>query len=77
MTRLALTAVIGEVRMASGDGLGQAARPSPGMLDRHYAPRATLRVAVDSTDDALEAAVNIGSADGQRTVVLVRILVVV
>lgn len=39
-----IAAVVGEVEMASPGGGGRAARPSPGMLDRHYAPRAELRL---------------------------------
>lgn len=39
-----LEAVVGEVRVANAIG-GVAARPSPGMLDKHYAPRATVLVA--------------------------------
>ena len=42
-----LEAVIGEVRVANAIG-GAAARPSPGMLDKHYAPRATVVVAQSS-----------------------------
>ena len=36
---------VGEVVPASQRPGGAAARPSPGMLDRHYAPRAALRTA--------------------------------
>jgi L-threonylcarbamoyladenylate synthase len=39
-----LRAVIGDVALPSADPHADAARPSPGMLDRHYAPRATLRI---------------------------------
>lgn len=39
-----LAAVVGEVEIASPREGGRAARPSPGMLDRHYAPRAELRL---------------------------------
>ena len=39
-----LEAVVGEVRLANAVG-GVAARPSPGMLDKHYAPRARVIVA--------------------------------
>jgi L-threonylcarbamoyladenylate synthase len=39
-----LEAVIGPVRRASTSS-GDAARPSPGMLDRHYSPRAVLFIA--------------------------------
>ncbi len=36
--------VVGEVALPSAAPGGRAARPSPGMLDRHYAPRAELRL---------------------------------
>jgi L-threonylcarbamoyladenylate synthase len=39
-----LRAVVGEVAAPSDAPDGRAARPSPGMLDRHYAPRAELRL---------------------------------
>ena len=39
-----LRAVLGEVAELSAQGGGRAARPSPGMLDRHYAPRGELRL---------------------------------
>ncbi len=40
----ALRAVLGTVAVAAHGEEGEAARPSPGMLDRHYAPRAELRL---------------------------------
>lgn len=39
-----LRAVIGDVALPSPSPDATAARPSPGMLDRHYAPRAELRL---------------------------------
>ncbi|HVG44113.1 MAG TPA: L-threonylcarbamoyladenylate synthase [Longimicrobium sp.] len=40
-----LREVLGEVRVGGGDASGaDAARPSPGMLDRHYAPAAEVRL---------------------------------
>ncbi|MGI9180675.1 MAG: Sua5 family C-terminal domain-containing protein, partial [Longimicrobiaceae bacterium] len=39
-----LQRVAGEIDLAAPHGSGTAPRPSPGMLDRHYAPRAELRV---------------------------------
>lgn len=39
-----LRGVVGEVATPAPDGGGRAARPSPGMLDRHYAPRAEVRL---------------------------------
>ncbi|HEU0076729.1 MAG TPA: Sua5 family C-terminal domain-containing protein, partial [Longimicrobiaceae bacterium] len=35
---------VGEVALPSSGAGGAAARPSPGMLDRHYAPRAEVRL---------------------------------
>lgn len=35
---------VGEVVLPSAGPAGEAARPSPGMLDRHYAPRAEVRL---------------------------------
>jgi len=39
-----LREVLGRVEVASAAPRGTAARPSPGMLDRHYAPRAEVRL---------------------------------
>ena len=39
-----LREVVGEVALPSDAPAGSAARPSPGMLDRHYAPRAEVRL---------------------------------
>ena len=39
-----LRAVLGEVRVGGGEAGADAARPSPGMLDRHYAPAAEVRL---------------------------------
>jgi L-threonylcarbamoyladenylate synthase len=39
-----LREVLGDVETASTDPKGTAARPSPGMMDRHYAPRAVVRL---------------------------------
>lgn len=60
-----LRAVVGEVETVSGAPAGRAARPSPGMLDRHYAPRA--RVVLTPSYDELP-----GSAlpAGERVAVL-------
>jgi L-threonylcarbamoyladenylate synthase len=43
-----LASVIGEVAIASERPADGAARPSPGMLDRHYTPRARLVFAPDA-----------------------------
>ncbi|HEV2132123.1 MAG TPA: L-threonylcarbamoyladenylate synthase [Longimicrobiaceae bacterium] len=39
-----LQRIAGEIEVAAPQGSGTAPRPSPGMLDRHYAPRAELRI---------------------------------
>jgi len=59
----ALREVLGEVRVGGGEAGGDAARPSPGMLDRHYAPRAEVRL-FDAGDAAPPG------AEGGRTAVL-------
>ena len=52
-----LRPVIGEVAPASAEPGSTAARPSPGMMDRHYAPRAPVRlVPRDSRERALAEA---------------------
>ena len=40
----ALREVVGDVEIAAAGPSGSAARPSPGMLDRHYAPAAEVRL---------------------------------
>jgi L-threonylcarbamoyladenylate synthase len=40
--RTELEEVIGPVSLAEAPGSGESPRPSPGMLDRHYAPRARV-----------------------------------
>jgi len=62
-----LQAVVGPVRRASASS-GDAARPSPGMLDRHYSPRAALYIA--STHDVARRTAEI-QARGQRAGALV------
>ncbi len=44
IARAELEAVIGPIADPNHAGGAEAARPSPGMLDRHYAPRAALRL---------------------------------
>jgi L-threonylcarbamoyladenylate synthase len=50
-----LRAVVGEVALPSAEPGGTAARPSPGMMDRHYAPRAALRVMAPAARAAMLA----------------------
>ena len=61
-----LRPVIGEVALPSSSPGATAARPSPGMLDRHYAPRAELRLFDGRMDDVAEIV-----ADGGSTAILV------
>lgn len=58
---------VGAVVLPSADPGGTAARPSPGMLDRHYAPRAALYT---TSFDALVEELLHPSASGGRTAVL-------
>ncbi|HEX8321090.1 L-threonylcarbamoyladenylate synthase [Longimicrobium sp.] len=62
-----LRAVIGDVALPSADPHAEAARPSPGMMDRHYAPRATVRIIPrEDRDRAIEAAAR--EVDGGRRI---------
>jgi L-threonylcarbamoyladenylate synthase len=47
-----LRPVIGHVALPSSAPEATAARPSPGMMDRHYAPRAELRLLVEGESEA-------------------------
>jgi L-threonylcarbamoyladenylate synthase len=47
-----LRAVIGDVALPSSAPEATAARPSPGMMDRHYAPRAELRLFTEGDSEA-------------------------
>lgn len=77
-----LRAVIGDVALPSGDPQGGAARPSPGMMDRHYAPRATVRIIPESDrsrwiEDAARAGRRVGGllradAGGARIAPVIR-----
>lgn len=62
-----LEAVLGPVRRVSASS-SDAARPSPGMLDRHYSPRAALFIA--STAEVARQCANV-QARGQRAGALV------
>jgi L-threonylcarbamoyladenylate synthase len=63
-----LRAVVGEVAELSARGGGRAARPSPGMLDRHYAPNARLFLAGDAGE--LEERLRDPAWSGRRSAVL-------
>jgi L-threonylcarbamoyladenylate synthase len=71
ITREELTEILGPVMLAAAaDDL--AARPSPGMLDRHYAPRARL-VLYDGPEDRIAVhAIAECRAAGGRSVALAR-----
>jgi L-threonylcarbamoyladenylate synthase len=72
ISRAQIAGVIGEVRSARGRASGAESRPSPGMLDRHYSPRARLIVVEDASEGALNAAVARESMSGARVAVLAR-----
>ena len=63
----ALRAALGTVEMAGDEPTGGAARPSPGMLDRHYAPAAEVRLFDSDARDAAFAKAS-WSAGERRTV---------
>jgi L-threonylcarbamoyladenylate synthase len=62
-----LREVLGRVETASAAPLGDAARPSPGMLDRHYAPRAEVRLFDPAAREAAFAKA-VWAASDDRTV---------
>lgn len=64
-----LREVLGDVR-AGGDVSGDAARPSPGMMDRHYAPSATVRLFDPAERDAALAAASSAAGEGRRVGVI-------
>lgn len=63
----ALREVLGRVETASAEPSGSAARPSPGMLDRHYAPRGEVRLFDPSAREAAFAKA-VWAASDDRTV---------
>ncbi|HEX8695707.1 MAG TPA: L-threonylcarbamoyladenylate synthase [Longimicrobium sp.] len=62
-----LREVLGEVAAAADEPEGKAARPSPGMLDRHYAPRAEVRLFPPAERQRVFGRASWGS-DEERTV---------
>jgi L-threonylcarbamoyladenylate synthase len=72
ITRDELAEILGPVSLATSAVEADAARPSPGMLDRHYAPRARL-VLYSTPEDAvaIRAIADCGAAGG-RSAALVR-----
>jgi L-threonylcarbamoyladenylate synthase len=66
-----LREVLGRVDMAKSNPADGVARPSPGMMDRHYSPAATLRV----SEAGAEATADMARAEartGGKTVILAR-----
>lgn len=63
----ALREVLGRVETASAEPSGEAARPSPGMLDRHYAPRGEVRLFSPAAREAAFAKA-VWAASDDRTV---------
>jgi L-threonylcarbamoyladenylate synthase len=70
ITRSDLAAVIGEVRLASHRPADGAAHPSPGMMDRHYTPRARLLIANDEAH--LQQLIETETQPGREAIVLTR-----
>lgn len=62
--------IASELRGASGEG-GSSALPSPGMMDRHYAPRARLWLGPDDEHMLMQRAAEL-RGNGGRVAVLVR-----
>ena len=61
-----LSPVVGWFGIASEPASGDAPRPSPGMIERHYAPRASVLLFDAADHDALRAAVQRLAAEGKR-----------
>lgn len=72
ISRAQLSAVIGEVRVAGTGTPSDTARPSPGMLDRHYSPRARLVMAPDPSARSIDETAVRESRGGKRVVVVAR-----
>jgi L-threonylcarbamoyladenylate synthase len=65
-----LREVLGEVHAGSDAPSGDAARPSPGMMDRHYAPSATVRLFDPAARDAALAGAASAAGEGRRVGVI-------
>jgi L-threonylcarbamoyladenylate synthase len=63
---------IGPVGLASASGTADSPRPAPGMLDRHYAPKAPVVLFDDPTD--ANAAISRARASGGKAAALLRSL---
>ncbi|HEY6218624.1 MAG TPA: L-threonylcarbamoyladenylate synthase [Gemmatimonadaceae bacterium] len=66
ISRRQLADVIGEVRVASSGSATGEALPSPGMMDRHYQPRATLLF----VQNREEVAATLRKLEGRRVAIL-------
>jgi L-threonylcarbamoyladenylate synthase len=66
-----LRALLGRVESAPQAGRGYAARPSPGMMDRHYSPAAQLRLSAPGADAVVDLALQ-EQARGANVLVLAR-----
>lgn len=63
----ALRSVVGDVLLPSADAREGEARPSPGMMDRHYAPRGRVRLFAADEHEAVAREARAASANGERT----------
>ena len=72
ITREELAEILGPVALADRAADAGGARPSPGMLDRHYAPRARLVVYEGAEDRVALQAIADCRATGGRSAALVR-----
>ncbi len=70
VTRAEIESVIGPVRLAGSPDTGDAPRAAPGMLERHYAPKAPV-ILFREPAEAISAATRV-RASGGRVAVLVR-----
>lgn len=65
ITQQAIEAIVGPVSRHRGGGPDDAARPAPGMIARHYAPRARVeRVAIGRMQAAIDVAQQAGGGAG-------------
>jgi L-threonylcarbamoyladenylate synthase len=70
ISREALSQIIGPVDLAGASADAESARPSPGMLDRHYAPRARLVLYADPADARVRAALAEAATGGRPSALL-------
>jgi L-threonylcarbamoyladenylate synthase len=72
ISRSEIASLIGDVRLAADHESEEDARPSPGMMDRHYSPSARLLMTARDDDEAIETLLNGPIASGHRIAVLTR-----